>query len=116
MRMTTAGRKPIACWPETDAEGGVESTSRGDARKDRQRTVGDKMGAEEIGGVLRIEGESLSETPRRHLHKVPNNQQTKQTKQEKNSRAEAREEGDRRSGTKEVKKGRRERGEAPHKS
>jgi hypothetical protein len=39
MRMTTAGRKPIACWPETDAEGGVESTSRGDARKDRQRTA-----------------------------------------------------------------------------
>ena len=35
MRMTTAGRKPIACWPKTNAKGGVESTLRGDARKDR---------------------------------------------------------------------------------
>jgi hypothetical protein len=48
MRMTTVKRKPIACWPETNMEGGVESTSWGDARKDRQRTVGGKAGAEEI--------------------------------------------------------------------
>ena len=64
MRMTIAEKKPIACWPETNAEGGVESTSRGDARKDRQRTMGGKSDAEEIGGALRIGGESLSETPR----------------------------------------------------
>jgi hypothetical protein len=64
MRMMTVGRKLIACWPETDAEGGVESTSRGDLRKDRQRTVGGKASVEEIGGALRTEGESLSETPR----------------------------------------------------
>jgi hypothetical protein len=35
MRMTSAGRKLIACWPKIDVEGGVENTSRGDARKDR---------------------------------------------------------------------------------
>ena len=64
MRITTVGRKPITCWLETDAEGGVESTSQGDTRKDRQRTVGSKAGTEEIGGTLRIGGESLSETPR----------------------------------------------------
>jgi hypothetical protein len=44
MRMTIAERKPIACWPEMDAEGGVESTLRGDTRKDRQRAVGGKAG------------------------------------------------------------------------
>ena len=64
MRMTTIERKLIACWPETDAKGGVESTSRGDARKDRQQTVGNKAGAKEIGGAPRIGRESLSETPR----------------------------------------------------
>ena len=34
MRIIIVGRKPIACWPETDAEDGVKSTSREDARKD----------------------------------------------------------------------------------
>ena len=63
MRMTTAGRKSIACWPETDAGGGVESTSRGDARKDRQRTMGSKADAEEIGNVLKTEGETPMATP-----------------------------------------------------
>jgi hypothetical protein len=58
------GRKLIACWPKTDAEGGVESTSWGDLRKDRQRTVGGKASLEEIDGALRTEGESLSETSR----------------------------------------------------
>jgi hypothetical protein len=53
MRMTTAGRKQIACWLETNTEGGVESTSREDTRKDRQRTMGSKVGTEEIGGTLR---------------------------------------------------------------
>jgi hypothetical protein len=62
MRMITAGRKPIACWPETDTEGDVKSTSRGDMRKDQQRTVGGKAGVEEISVALRIEGKSLSET------------------------------------------------------
>jgi hypothetical protein len=64
MRMTTAGRKPIACYPETDMEGSVESTLWGDVRKDWQRMVGDKAGAEEIGSALRTKGEGLSETPR----------------------------------------------------
>jgi hypothetical protein len=36
MRMTTTGRKPIACWPKSDAEGSIESTLRGDVRKDQQ--------------------------------------------------------------------------------
>jgi hypothetical protein len=43
---------------------GVESTSRGDARKDQQQTVGSKASAEEIGDALRTECKSLSETPR----------------------------------------------------
>jgi hypothetical protein len=64
MRMTTARRKPIACWSEINAEGGVESTSRGGAIKDRQRMVGGKAGVEEIGGTLRIGRENLSETPK----------------------------------------------------
>jgi hypothetical protein len=64
MRMTTARRKPIACWLETDAEGYIESTSPGDTRKDQQRAVGGKVGAKKTGGALRIRGESLSETPR----------------------------------------------------
>jgi hypothetical protein len=34
MRMATIRKKPIACWPETNTEGGIESTSQGDARKD----------------------------------------------------------------------------------
>jgi hypothetical protein len=50
------------CWPKTNAEGGIESTSRGDARKDQQQ--GGKAGTEEIGGALRIGGKSLSETSR----------------------------------------------------
>ena len=29
----TAGRNPIVCWLKTDAEGGIEITSRGDTRK-----------------------------------------------------------------------------------
>jgi hypothetical protein len=64
MRMTIAGRKPIACWPKTNLEGGVESTSWGATRKDWQWTVGDKAGAEEISGALRTGWESLSETLR----------------------------------------------------
>jgi hypothetical protein len=64
MRMTTAEIKPIACWPKIDAEGGIESTSLGDARKDWQRMMGGKVGVEEIGGALRIGGENLSETPK----------------------------------------------------
>jgi hypothetical protein len=35
MRITTIGRKPISCWPETNGEGDVESTLRGDVRKDQ---------------------------------------------------------------------------------
>ena len=31
--MTTVGKKPIVCWLETDAEGGIESTLQVDARK-----------------------------------------------------------------------------------
>ena len=62
MRMTTTGRKLIVCWPEIDMEDGVESTSRGDARKDRQWTVGGKASTEEINSVLRTEGKSLSKT------------------------------------------------------
>ena len=50
--------------PEIDAKGGVESTSRGDARKDWQRMVGGKASAEEIGSVLKTRGENLIETPR----------------------------------------------------
>jgi hypothetical protein len=34
MMMMIAGRKPIMCWSETDTKCGVESKSRGDARKD----------------------------------------------------------------------------------
>jgi hypothetical protein len=64
MRMTTTGRKPIACWPETNAKGGVESTSQGDTRKDQQWTVGDKAGMEEIGDAFKTGRESLSETLR----------------------------------------------------
>ena len=64
MRMTTAEQKPITCWPETDVEGGVESTSRGDMRKYWQWTVGSKVGTEEIGNALRTGEESLSETTR----------------------------------------------------
>jgi hypothetical protein len=64
MRMTTAERKLIACWPKIDPEGGVESTLRGDARKDRQHMVGNKVGAEEIDSALRTGGDSLNETPR----------------------------------------------------
>jgi hypothetical protein len=80
MRMTTAKRKPIVCWPETDAEGGVESTSRGDMRKDRQRTVGGKAGVKEISSALRTGGESLSETLKMALTqsaKQPTNQTNK---------------------------------------
>jgi hypothetical protein len=64
MRMITTGRKLIACWPKTDTEGGIESTSRGDARKDWQRTVGGKVGVEKISGTLRTGWQSLSETSR----------------------------------------------------
>jgi hypothetical protein len=53
MRMITTGRKLITCWPKTDMEGGIESTLRGDTRKDWQRTVGGKAGVEKIGGMLR---------------------------------------------------------------
>ena len=80
MRMTTARRKPIACQPEIDAEDGVENTSRGDARKDWQWTVGGKAGAEEIGGVLRTREKSLSETLRANPTqgaKQPTNQTNK---------------------------------------
>ena len=56
----TIERKPIVCWPEIDAECGIESTLRGDTRKDWQQTVGGKVGAEEIGGALRTGGESLN--------------------------------------------------------
>jgi hypothetical protein len=56
MRMTTARRKPIACWPKID----VENTSQGDVRKDRQWTMDGKAGAKEIGVALKIGGESLS--------------------------------------------------------
>ena len=56
MRMSTAGRKSIACWPKTNMEGGVESTSRGDAIKDRQRMVGGKASVDEIGGAFKTGG------------------------------------------------------------
>jgi hypothetical protein len=117
MRMTTVGRKLIACWPETDVEGGFESTSRGDTRKDWQQTVGGKVGAEETGGALRTGGESLSETPRAaptQSAKQPTNQNKQNRKNDGGT--EAREEGDRRSGTQEGKKGIREGDEASHKS
>jgi hypothetical protein len=64
MRMTTTKRKLIVCWLETDAEGGVESISWGDVRKDWQRMVGGKAGAEEIDSTLKIGEENLSEIPR----------------------------------------------------
>ena len=56
------------CWPKIDIEGGVESKSRGDTRKDRQQTVGSKAGVEEISGALKTEGESLSENPKGNTH------------------------------------------------
>ena len=41
MKMTTVGRKPIARWPETDTEDGVESKSQGMREKtsNRRRTA-----------------------------------------------------------------------------
>jgi hypothetical protein len=45
-------------------EGGVESTSWGDVKKDRQQMVGGKASMEEIGSTLRNKWESMSETPR----------------------------------------------------
>jgi hypothetical protein len=68
MKMTTAGRKPIACWLETNAEGGVESTSQGDSRKDWQRMLEGKAGAEEIGGALKTKWGILSENPKSNTH------------------------------------------------
>jgi hypothetical protein len=86
MRMTTAGRKPITCWPETDVEGGIESTLRGDARKDRQQTMGGKVVAEEIGNTLKTGWEILSETPKAaptQSAKQPTNQINKTGKKKK---------------------------------
>ena len=34
MRIIIVRRKPIACWPETNVEDGVKSTSQEDVRKD----------------------------------------------------------------------------------
>jgi hypothetical protein len=107
MRTTTAGRKLIACCPKTDAEGGVQSTLRGAMRKDRQQMVDSKAGAEEIGGTLRIRGESLSETPMvapKQSAKQPTNQTNKTGKKKKKKKrksdgAEAWEKGNRRSRT-----------------
>ena len=41
MRMTTVRRKPIACWPETGTEDGVESKSQGMREKtsNKRRTT-----------------------------------------------------------------------------
>ena len=78
--MTTVRRKSTVCWPETDMEGDVESTSRKDAIKDWQQMVGCKAGSEEISGALRTGGESLSETPRAtptQSAKQPTNQTNK---------------------------------------
>ena len=72
--------KSIACQPETDTEGGVESTSRGDTKKDQQQTMGGKAGIKKIGSALRTGGESLSETPRAaptQSTKQPTNQTNK---------------------------------------
>ena len=83
MRMTTAGRKPIVCWLKIDAEGGVESTSPGDMRKERQRMVGGKASAEEIDGALKLEGESLNGNPKvapTQSAKQPTNQTNKYKK------------------------------------
>ena len=91
MRMTTAGRKPITCWPETDAEGGIECTSRGDTRKDWQRIVGGKAGAEEIGGALRTRRESLSEIPRAESTqsaKQPTNQNKQNRKKQRRDKGQ----------------------------
>jgi hypothetical protein len=78
-------------------ECGVESTWRGDARKDRC-TVGSKAGTEEIGGALKTRGDSLSETPTA-IPTQSAKQPTNQTKRKKIKK----------------KKGEREWGEAPHK-
>jgi hypothetical protein len=78
--MTKARRKPIMCWPKTVTKVGVESTSRGDARKDWQRMVGGKAGVEEIGGSLITGGESLNEILRAaptQRAKQPTNQTNK---------------------------------------
>jgi hypothetical protein len=88
----------------------------GDTRKDWQQTVGSKLGAEETDGALRTGEESLSETPRAaptQSAKQPTNQNKQNRKN--NGGTEAREEGDRRSGTQEGKKGIREGDEVPHK-
>jgi DNA-directed RNA polymerase specialized sigma subunit len=71
------------CWPKTDVEGSIESTSQGDARKDWQQTVGGKAGVEEIDSALKIGRESLSETLRAtptQSAKQQTNQTNKQTK------------------------------------
>jgi hypothetical protein len=95
-----AGRKPIACWPETNLEGGVESTSRGDARKDQQRTVGDKAGAKELGSALKTEGKSLNENPKGGTHtkcQTTNKPNKQKMKKNKNKNGEhSKEERDRR--------------------
>jgi hypothetical protein len=80
MRMMKAKRKLNMCWLKTVTKGGVESTSRGDARKDWQRTVGGKAGEEEINSSLITGWESLSETLRAALTqsvKQPTNQTNK---------------------------------------
>ena len=89
MRMTIVERKSIACWPETDAEGSVESTSRGDTRKDQQWTMGGQVGAEESSGALKTGGESLSETPRvasTQSAKQPTNQNKQNRKKQRRDR------------------------------
>jgi hypothetical protein len=85
----------------------------GDVRKDQQQTVGAKASAKEIGGVFRIEEESLSETPNAaptQSAKQPTNQTNKTRKKKNNGETKAREEGDKRSETQEGKKGQKRRG------
>ena len=119
MRMMTAERKPIACWPKTDAKGGVESTSWGDARKDRQWTVGGKASAKEIGSVLRTREESLSEIPKggTHTECQTTNKPSKQNRKKNKKTTVGQKVG--RRGTEDAghkrEKRAEEKGEAPHK-
>jgi hypothetical protein len=72
MWRTAAGREPITCWPKIDIEGGIESSSQWDARKDLATDGGrqNRRGGDRRCTQNNLKGESLSESPKSSTYKV----------------------------------------------
>ena len=104
--MTTAGRKPIACWLETN-----EKIPTMDSRRQSKRG-GDQECTQNQRGEFELNPKGSTHSPTQSA-KQPTNEPNKTEKN--NGGAEAREEGDRKSETQEEKKARRKGGEALHK-